>query len=196
MFPDSLPVRLFLLLVLCLGTHGSSTAQQQQEQAIITSLDRYVTLEKGASVTLKTVAAPSPLAMENTLVPEGHLLHATLAHKISGKTARVGDPVRLNVLYPFHFESHGRTVRVPKDAVIHGHITHVAARADKAVPAQLGFSIDRLVWAEQDIVLSAVPIAVLPFPEGSALGARRGSNAPYDADLCQTCPLRPIYRRD
>jgi hypothetical protein len=189
-FRDSLPVRLFLFLALCYGTHPYAIAQQ--EQTIITSTDRYVTLEKGASVTLKTVAAPSPLAIESTLVPAGQLLHAKFAHKISGKIARVGDRVRLKVLYAFHFESNGRTVRVPKDAVIHGHITYVAERADKAVPARLGFSVDRLAWAEQDIVLCAVPIAVNQFPDGSAFGARRES--PNDADLCQTCPQR--YRHN
>ncbi len=192
MFREPLLVRLFLLLVLCFANHCS--VSQQQEQAIITSSDRYVTLEKGASVTLKSLAAPSPLAVENTLVPAGHLLHATFAERVSGKTARVGDPVHLNVLYPFRFESNGRTVRVPKNAVIHGHITHVAARGDKTVPAQLGFATDRLIWAEHEIFLNAVPIVVNRLPDGSVLAAQ--PHAPNDADLCQTCRQRVTYRHN
>ncbi len=191
------PARILVLVALCLGLDNQATAQDDGH-TVVSSGARHVTLEKGTSVTLKTLALPFPFADNLPAVPAGQFLQAVLAQKISGKTAKVGDEVRFSVLYPFHFQTNSRTVQVPRNATIQGHITRVAERDGNKARAQLAFRIDRLVCPDESVLLNAVAIDVNRAPVANGFGTQAGqmTSEAGSSLVCHTCadPARSIDR--
>lgn len=156
--PCSIP-RLTLLVLLLFGICG---AQSLQRSIVFTSTEPYVILAKGALITLHLTSLSVPPADGNRAASPGQLVQATLEQELNGKKAKVGDPVSLKVVYPFRFDSEGKSTQVPGGTAIVGHVLLAAKRDRKTGKSQLGIALDTLTLAEEPVTLNASVVAAQP----------------------------------
>jgi hypothetical protein len=84
-------------------------------------------------------------------LPTGLRIPATLKTSLSSKKAKVGDPVRLEVVVDVHDKT--GAVAIPKRATLYGKVTSVVPYEKKKQPATLSFVVDRAEWKGQTVAL-------------------------------------------